>query len=111
MPWASATSQEKANAMYTRENRDIFGYRQEPVPHTFFRQQEATSQLALVLAGQGNNSQHPTLYYPTRELLRRGADALLIDYGLRPAFSTFTEEQVMACIVADSLAASQVVWG
>src|SRR5215469_16344442 len=96
--------------MYTREQRDIRGYHQESVPHTFFRQQEESTQLALVLAGGGNNCQHPTLYYPTRELLTRGADALLIDYCLRPEFSTLTEEQVMACVVADSLAASQAIW-
>jgi hypothetical protein len=53
--------------MYTHQQRDILGYRQEPVPHTFFRQQAETTRLALVLAGGGNNCQHPTLYYPTLE--------------------------------------------
>jgi hypothetical protein len=97
--------------MYTREHRNIRGYQQTPVPHSFFRQKDETSHLALVLAGGGNNCQHPTLYYPTRELLTRGADALLVDYGLRPEFSSFTEEQIMACVVADCLAASEAVWG
>jgi hypothetical protein len=97
--------------MYTLQRRDIRGYGQEPVPHTFVRQQDETTHLALVLPGAGINCQHPTLYYPTRELLARGADALLIDYGLRPAFSTFTQEEVMACVTADTLAASQAMWG
>ncbi len=96
--------------MFTPERRNIAGYRNEPVPHTFYRQQEATTQIALVLAGGGINCQHPTLYYPTLELLSRGADALLIDYSLRPAFSTYTQEEVMACVAADTLAASQAMW-
>jgi hypothetical protein len=96
--------------MFTLERRNIIGYRQESVPHTFYRQQEATSQIALVFAGRGVNCQHPTLYYPARELLSRGADVLLIDYSLRPAFSTYTEEETMACVAADTLAASQAMW-
>jgi hypothetical protein len=40
--------------MYTRERRDILSYRHEPVPHTYFRQQEASTQLALIFAGGGN---------------------------------------------------------
>ena len=96
--------------MFTLERREILGYRREPVPHTYYRQQEATTHLALVFPGGGVNCQHPTLYYPTRELLARGADALLIDYSLRPAFSTYSEEEIMACVLADSLAAFQAIW-
>ena len=80
------------------------------MPHTFFRQQEATTHVALVCAGGGNTCQHPTLYYPTRELLSRGADALLIDYGLRPAFATYTLDEIIACVAADTLAAAQTMW-
>ena len=97
--------------MFTLERREILGYRREPVPHTYYRQQEATTHLALVFPGGGVNCQHPTLYYPTRELLARGADALLIDYSLRPAFSTYSEEEIMACVLADSLAAFQAACG
>jgi hypothetical protein len=97
--------------MYSLQKRDIRGYQQELVPHTFIRQQEETTHVALVFAGGGNNCQHPTLYYPTREVLSRGADTLLIDYCLRPTFSTYSEDEIMACITADSLAASQAVWG
>lgn len=96
--------------MFTLERRVILGYRHEPVPHTFFRQQDATTHVALVCAGGGNTCQHPTLYYPTREMLSRGADALLIDYGLRPAFSTYTLEEIMACVAADTLASAQTMW-
>lgn len=96
--------------MFTMERREILGYRNEPVPHTFYRQQAVTTHVALVFAGGGINCQHPTLYYPTRELMARGADALLIDYSLRPEFRSYTEEETMACVAADTLAASQAIW-
>lgn len=96
--------------MFTMERRAILGYRSEPVPHTFYRQQAATTHVALVFAGGGINCQHPTLYYPTRELMARGADALLIDYSLRPAFRTYTEEETRACVAADTLAAYRAIW-
>jgi hypothetical protein len=97
--------------MYSFHPLDIRGYRQEPVPHTFFQQQEGTKHVALIFAGQGVNCQHPTLYYPALEVLARGADTLLIDYCLRPAFSTFSEEEILTCIQADTLAAAQAVLG
>ncbi len=97
--------------MYSFDHMNIPGYRQEPVPHTFFRQQEETKQAALIFAGRGINCQHPTLYYPTREILARGADALLIDYCLRPAFSTFSQEEIIACVRTDTLAAAQALFG
>jgi hypothetical protein len=91
--------------MYSFQKLDIPGYRQEPVPHTFFQQHTESQHAVMVFAGQGINCQHPTLYYPTRELLRRGADVLLVDYCLRPAFPTFSNEELKACIEADTLAA------
>jgi hypothetical protein len=96
--------------MYSFHTLDIRGYHHEPVPHTFLRQQEGSRHAAIVFAGQHINSQHPTLYYPTRELLVRGADTLLVDYCLRPAFSTFSGEQLKACIEADTLAAYQALF-
>lgn len=96
--------------MYSFQKLDIRGYRQEPVPHTFFQQHEETQHAVMVFAGQGINCQHPTLYYPTLELLLRGADALLVDYCLRPAFSTFSHEEIKACIEADALAAYQALF-
>jgi hypothetical protein len=97
--------------MYSIHKRDIRGYRHDKVPHTYLRQQEETTHLALVFAGAGINCQHPTLYYPTREVVSRGADALLIDYCLRPDFSDFAEQEIMACVTADSLAAVKAMWG
>lgn len=95
--------------MYTLQKLAIDGYRGKPVPHTFFQQNGGSTHVAIVFAGQGNNCQHPTLYYPTRELLSRGADTLLVDYGLRPAFSTFSDEEIKACIQADTVAAYQAL--
>jgi hypothetical protein len=96
--------------MYSFHKLDIRGYHQEPVPHTFFRQHEGSRHAAIVFAGQHINCQHPTLYYPTRELLVQGADTLLVDYCLRPAFSTFSGDQLKACIEADTMAAYQALF-
>ncbi len=96
--------------MYSFHKLDIYGYQQEPVPHTFFRQSNESSHVGIVFAGQNIRCQHPTLYYPTRELLLREADTLLVDYSLRPAFSTFSGEQIKACIEADTIAAYQALF-
>ena len=93
--------------MYTLRRLETAGYRGDPVPHTYFQQEVENGHLAVILAGQGNNCQHPTLYYPTRELLLRGADALLVDYCLRPAFATLTGEELRACVTADTIASYQ----
>ncbi len=95
---------------YSFHKLDIFGYHQEPVPHTFFQQSQASSHVGIVFAGQNLTCQHPTLYYPTRELLLREADTLLVDYCLRPAFSTFSGEQIKACVEADTIAAYQALF-
>ncbi len=96
--------------MYSFHKLDMYGYHQEPVPHTFFQQSKGSSHVGIVFAGQNITCQHPTLYYPTRELLLRGADTLLVDYCLRPAFSTFSGEEIKACIEADTIAAYQALF-
>lgn len=95
--------------MYSFQKLDIPGYRQELVPHTFFQQHEESQHAVMIFAGRNNNCQHPTLYYPTRELLQRGADILLVDYCLRPAFPTFSDNEIKACIEADTIAAYQAL--
>ena len=96
--------------MYSLHKLDIYGYQQEPVPHTFFQQSQRSNHVGIIFAGQNLTCQHPTLYYPTRELLLREADTLLVDYALRPAFSTFSGEQIKACIEADTIAAYQALF-
>ena len=96
--------------MYSFHKLDMYGYHREPVPHTFFQQSKGSSHVGIVFAGQNITCQHPTLYYPTRELLLREADMLLVDYALRPAFSTFSGEEIKACIEADTIAAYQALF-
>lgn len=96
--------------MYSLQQLDIRGYYHEPVPHTLFHQHERSSHAVMAFAGQNLNCQHPTLYYPTRELVLRGAETLLVDYSLRPAFSTFSAEEIQACIEADATAAHQALF-
>ncbi|SRR5579883_921544 len=96
--------------MYSLNHLDIRGYRQEPLPHTFFQQDEESQHAVMVFAGRGVNCQHPTLYYPTLELLQRGADVLLVDYCLRPGFSTFSDEEITGCVATDTIAAYQALF-
>lgn len=96
--------------MYSLQALKMRGYHQEPVPHTLLHQHKESDHAAIVFAGQTLNCQHPTLYYPTRELVLRGAETLLVDYSLRPAFSTFSAEEILACIEADATAAYQALF-
>lgn len=59
----------------------IAGYADEPVPHTFLRQEQATEHLAILLPGLDYGCDLPLLYYPTRLLLARGADVLRVEYA------------------------------
>jgi len=60
---------------------DIAGYRDEPVPHTFFRQEDETDHLAILVPGGRYTAYMPLLYYPLRLLLTLGADVLRIEYA------------------------------
>jgi hypothetical protein len=55
--------------MYSIKTLRIRGYRDEPVPHTFYEQEEAPAQVALLLPGMGYTSHMPLLYYPARIML------------------------------------------
>lgn len=67
--------------MPTPTTLDIAGYGDEPVPHTFLRQEQATQHLAILLPGLNYGCDLPLLYYPARLLLARGADVLRIEYA------------------------------
>lgn len=95
--------------MHTFQQLAITGYRDEAVPHTFFRQEKATDHAALILPGIGYTCQMPLLYYPTQELLVQGADVLRVEYGQRPYFQDLSDREMVNCITADAKAASQVL--
>ncbi len=67
--------------MYSIKQLDIPGYHDEPVPHTFFEQEEAAQHVAILLPGMGYTSHMPLLYYPARIMLGLGADVLSVEYA------------------------------
>ncbi len=93
--------------MYTFETLDIRGYRDEAIPNTFFRQQDETRHLALLLPGFAYSAQMPVLYYPGRLLTQRGADVLRVDYAYhqRPEFQALPGDERDRWLHADAAAA------
>jgi hypothetical protein len=92
--------------MCSPETLQIAGYREQPVPNTFFRQDEATDHVAIVFPGVEYTCQMPLLYYPTRLLAARGADVLCVEYSYgRPEIQALTEEERARWFVADVTAA------
>jgi predicted alpha/beta-hydrolase family hydrolase len=67
--------------MHSVETLEIAGYRNKPVPNTFFWQQEETRHLGILFPGLGYTSHMPLLYYPGRLLLFHGADLLRVEYA------------------------------
>ena len=97
--------------MYGATTLAITGYRDEPVPHTFLRQDEHARHVAILLPGIGYTCDMPLLYYPSRLLLARGADVLRVEYAYqqRADFKTATADEQGRWVVADVTAACQAV--
>ena len=95
--------------MYTTETLDIRGYRDEPVPHTFFRQEAEADHLALVFPGWGYTAHMPLLYYPVEALLQGGTDVLQLEYAhsRREDFKAAPEAEQSRRLFADVTAAYQ----
>lgn len=91
------------------ESLEIAGYRGEPVPNTFFRQDRDTDHLAIILPGIGYTCQAPLLFYSSRLLLQWDADVLLVEYAYnrRPDFSSLPEDQQERWYFADVAASCQ----
>jgi predicted alpha/beta-hydrolase family hydrolase len=85
----------------------IRGYRDEPVPNRFFRQEGETAHLAVVLPGLGYSCDMPLLYFTVSHLLDLGADVLQVDYayGQRPEYRTVSQEERARWLLADATAA------
>jgi len=58
----------------------IPGYKDQPVPNTFYRQDSETRQLGIVLPGFRHSADRAELYYGARILLEKGADVLRAEY-------------------------------
>lgn len=88
----------------------IPGFRDEPVPNGFFKQEQDTKHLALVFPGLGYTNQMPILYYAGRTLELQGADVLRVDYAynLRSEYETLTFAGKMQWLLTDVTAAFQI---
>jgi predicted alpha/beta-hydrolase family hydrolase len=88
---------------------DFVGYREEPVPHTFFRQEDETHHLAILAPGGRYTAYMPLLYYPMRLLLTLGADVLRIEYAYmdREAYQALPPSEQVRWLFTDVSAASR----
>ena len=97
--------------MYSIKTLEIRGYRDEPVPHTFYEQEETPAQVALLLPGMGYTSHMPLLYYPARIMLSAGADVLGLeyDYNRRKDFMALPGEERKQWLLTDVTRACHTV--
>lgn len=59
----------------------IDGYRAEPVPNTFFQQDEETGHAAIILPGWRYSVQQPLLFYVAELMRSLKADVLTVEYA------------------------------
>lgn len=94
--------------MYSVNTLEISGYRNQPVPNTFFKQDEETRQVAILLPGWEHTCHMPLLYYPARLLLALGADVLQVEYAynLRTDFQALPNSERLQWLFTDAAACS-----
>ncbi len=92
---------------YTMASLEIHGYRDEQVPNTFFRQQESSDNLAIVLPGFAYTCDMPLLYYPVLSMLDLDADVLQVEYAYyhRENYRELTDDERAQWLFADVTAA------
>ena len=85
----------------------INGYRNEPVPNTFFQQPGSSTRIAIMLPGIGYTCQMPLLYYLTNLMLALGADVLWVEYqyNRRPDFQALSDDEQKRWLLSDVTAA------
>lgn len=89
--------------MYSIKTLNIRGFRDEPVPHTFYQQEEESRHVAFLLPGMGYTSHMPLLYYPARIMLALGADVLGLeyDYNRQEDFMALSGEERKHWLISD----------
>jgi predicted alpha/beta-hydrolase family hydrolase len=95
--------------MYHSVELSIVGHQDEPVPHTFYRQDGEAEHLAMILPGLGYTCDMPLLYYPTELLLSLGADVVLVEYDYRQPWKddSLSLEEKLAHLYKDVSAAAR----
>lgn len=96
--------------MHKMEKLYIAGYRDAPVPNTFFWQENNIDHLSIILPGMGYTAHMPVLYYPGRLLLFLGADVLRLeyDYSNKPDFLQLTGAERVQWLISDVTASCKV---
>jgi pimeloyl-ACP methyl ester carboxylesterase len=97
--------------MYSARTLQITGYRDEPVPNTFLRQNGDADHVAILLPGVRYTCDMPLLYYPAGLLLDLGADVLRVEHARdrRADFQAITEAEQGRWFLADAAAACHTV--
>jgi pimeloyl-ACP methyl ester carboxylesterase len=93
--------------MFSFKSLQITGYRDEPLPHTFLKQEDEARHVAVLLPGVGYTVHMPLLYYPMLELLAIGADVLRVEtlYVKRPEFDGLAPAEKARWVFTDATAA------
>lgn len=99
--------------MYAAESLPINGYRGEPVPNEFLRQQGESDHLAVLLPGMGYTCDMPLFYYAESLLLHTGADVLRVEYAYnrRPGFRELPQDEQRRWLLADATAGFRAALG
>ncbi|CAN5715671.1 hypothetical protein BH23CHL2_BH23CHL2_21750 [soil metagenome] len=89
--------------MPTTHQLTIAGYQEQPVPHTYVRNDEPGTGLAVFLPGFGYTCDMPLFYYSGLLLLGIGMDILLAEYAYNraPGFSALPLAQQQERVNAD----------
>ena len=96
--------------MYSTETLTINGYRNEPVPHTFFKCATETDHLAILFPGLHYTVDMPLLYYSRHLLEAIGTDILSVEYayGRRADFEALDFEGQQQWLLTDATAIYRV---
>jgi pimeloyl-ACP methyl ester carboxylesterase len=99
--------------MYTAESLPINGYRGEPVPNEFLRQEGESDHVAVLLPGMGYTCDMPLFYYAESLLLHTGADVLRVEYAYnrRPDFRELPQDEQRRWLLADATASFRAALG
>lgn len=98
--------------MTTITSLPVTGYKNRPVPNTFFKQDNGSSHLAIIYPGYGYTADMPALYYPGQLLQDHGADLLKVnyDYSATDEFANAFDEEQYVWLYTDAFAAWEEAW-
>jgi hypothetical protein len=93
--------------MHSIETLNVTGHNNEAIPCTFFRQEQDTRHIGVLLPGFGYSGQMPLMYYPRRLLVESGADVFVVGYNYseRPDFVSAPIEERDLWLRPDTIAA------